>query len=351
MVSMPSPTAPADARAYWTVAAGRGELRSEPLPAPAEGEVLVRALASGVSRGTELLVHRHEVPAEIAPDMQVPHQAGALPGPVKYGYLMVGVVEAGPVGLLGRRVFCLHPHQDRFVVPAGDVVPVPDDVPTARAVLTGTVETAVNALWDAGPRIGDRIAVIGAGMVGLSVALLLHRHPLGRLQVVEAAGHRRGLVSDLGLAAVPPEQAADDCDLVFHTSGSEAGLATALGLLGTEGEVVELSWYGTGRPSVPLGQAFHAKRLSIRSSQVGRVSPARSARRSHTDRLTVALQALADPRFDALLSPAVPFAELPRVMTQIAVGQREVLCQVVDYGAPAAAGASGIPIPLEHSEE
>lgn len=319
------------ATAYWTIAPGRGELRTEEIETPGPHEVLVRTLASGVSRGTELLVHRHEVPAAIAPDMRAPFQAGDLPGPVKYGYLAVGVVEEGPDELRGRRVFCLHPHQDRFVVPSASVVPIPDDVPSFRAVLAGTVETAVNALWDAAPRIGDRAAVVGAGMVGLGVAMLLARHPLGRLQVVEADEQRRALVADMGLAAVAPEDAAGHCDLAFHASATAAGLGTSLGLLGVEGELIELSWYGTTEPPAPLGGPFHSRRLTIRASQVGRIAPARAARRTPSDRLATALEALRDPVFDHLLSPPVPFADLPRVMEEIGEGRRDVLCQLVEY--------------------
>lgn len=320
-----------EARAYWTVAKGSGELRDEALPSPGPHDVLVRTLATGISRGTELLVHRHEVPSEIADAMRAPHQEGDLPGAIKYGYLAVGVVERGPASLEGRRVFCLHPHQTRFVVPAADVVAVPEGIPTRRAVLAGTVETAVNAMWDAAPRLGDRIAVVGAGMIGLSVALLLRRHPLARLEVVEADARRRELVRTLGLDAVAPGDARGDCDLAFHASSSEAGLATALGLLGVEGEVIELSWYGETRPAAPLGGAFHSKRLAIRASQVGRVSPSRAARRTFADRLGVALEALRDPAFDALASAPEPFERLPEVMRELDRGERDALCQIITY--------------------
>lgn len=322
------------ARAYWTVGPGHGEIREEPLPRPSPDEALVRMLCSGVSRGTEVLVHRHDVPEEIRELMRAPFQQGDLPGPVKYGYLAVGVVEEGPPELIGRRVFCLHPHQDRFVVPASAVHPLPDDLPAERAVLAGTVETAVNALWDAGPRIGDRVAVIGGGMVGLCVALLLTRHPLGRLEVVDTDPRRRKRIAALGLTAVAPDHAAGNCDLTFHTSATGPGLALALELLGTEGEVIELSWYGRAEPTVPLGSAFHARRLAIRGSQVGRVSPARAARHDFGMRMAVALDALRDPRFDRLLSPAVAFTELPRVIAELAAGRRDALCQLVTYAQP-----------------
>ena len=318
-------------RAYWTVAPGRGEVRTAELGPPAAGEALVRALASGISRGTELLVHRGGVPEQVAESMRAPFQQGEHPGPVKYGYLSVGVVEQGPDDLVGLRVFCLHPHQDRYVVPAGALVPVPDAVPTERAVLAGAVETAVNALWDAPPMLGDRVAVVGAGMIGASLAALLRRYPLQRLQVVDPDPARLGLGKALAVQVVSPEEAAEGCDLVFHASSTAAGLATGLSLLGVEGEVLELSWYGDTAPTVPLGAQFHSRRLSLRASQVGAVSPSRRARRSTRDRMLLALDALADPAFDALLTGRTAFADLPDTMRRMADGELPGLCQVVTY--------------------
>ena len=320
-----------EATAYWTVAPGRGELRREELgPTPA-GHVRVRALVSGISRGTELLVHRHAVPAAVRERMSCPHQEGGLPGPVKYGYLSVGVVEDGAEEWLGRRVFCLYPHQDRYVVPTSAVTLVPDDVPSERAVLAGTVETALNALWDGPPLLGDRVAVVGCGMVGLAVAALLRRFPLQRLSLVDVDGSRAAVAGEMGLTLLAPREAEGDCDLVYHASASESGLSTALSLLGLEGEVIELSWYGDAEPRVPLGLDFHARRLSIRASQVGRVSPARAARRSHDDRLALALDLLRDPGFDALVAPAVAFGDLPSVLSEMAAGRGTPLCQVIAY--------------------
>lgn len=316
--------------AYWTTGPRRGELRTEPEREPAPGEARVRTLYSGVSRGTETLVHTGGVPAEVADLMRAPFQAGDLPGPVKYGYLSVGVVEAGPVELEGRRVFCLYPHQDRYVVPATALTPVPDDVPSPRAVLTGAVETAVNALWDAAPRLGDRVTVVGAGMIGASVAALLRTFPLERLQLVDVDPARADLARALGVELVTPDAAAQDCDIVIHCSGSESGLARGLELLGDEGELVELSWYGTRTPRVPLGGPFHARRLSLRASQVGVVAAARRARRTTTDRLSLAVRLLADPAFDALLSGPSPFADLPAAVERLAAGD-EGLCHVIAY--------------------
>lgn len=320
-----------EATAYWTVAAGQGELRREQLPEPGTNQVRVRTLFSGISRGTELLVHRHAVPESVRALMRCPFQAGDLPGPVKYGYLSVGVVEAGPPKLLGRRVFCLHPHQDVYVVPVDAVTEVPDDVPAERAVLAGTVETAVNALWDGAPRIGDRVAVIGAGMVGLSVAALLRRFPLGRLQLIDVDPAKAAIADRIGVPLVHADAAAGDCDLVIEASANAGGVATALRLCGDEAEVVELSWFGEARPSLPLGGDFHARRLTLRASQVGRVAPARAARRSTSDRLRLALDLLRDDAFDALLAPPLTFADLPDTLRAMDAGSGTTLCQVISY--------------------
>lgn len=319
------------AHAYWTVGPRQGEIRTESLRSPADGEVLVRTLHSGISRGTELLIHRHQVPPEVAEQMRAPHQEGSLPGPVKYGYLNVGLVEAGPEHLVGRRVFSLYPHQDRYVIDADALTPLPDDLPSARAVLAGTAETAVNAVWDSGVTLGDRVAVVGAGMVGLSLALTLRQLPLHSLQLIDPDPARATVCARLGLDLRTPDTADQDLDVVFHTSAHGDGLATGLRLLGVEGTLVELSWYGTTRPAVPLGLEFHARRLRIIASQVSRVSPTRAARRDVTDRMAVAWKLLRDPAFDALLSPPVDFHSLPHVFTQLDDGGGSALCTLVRY--------------------
>lgn len=319
------------ARAFWLSAPGESEIREVVLPRPGTDDVVVRTLCSGVSRGTESLVFRGGVPPSQASMMRAPFQEGEFPGPVKYGYLNVGEVEHGPAALLGRTVFCLYPHQTRYVVPADAVSPVPDDVPPGRAVLAGTVETAVNALWDAAPRVGDRIAVVGAGMVGCCVAALLARIPGVRVELVDVDPARAAVAEALGAGFASPDQAQGDCDLVFHTSATDAGLARSLELLGDEGEVIELSWYGDRRVSVPLGESFHSRRLVVRGSQVGAVAPARRVRRGFSDRLAVALALLADPRFDSLISAEVRFEDLPQVMPRLAANEPPALCVRVTY--------------------
>ncbi|MER6084899.1 dehydrogenase [Streptomyces sp. NPDC001833] len=320
------------ARAFWLRSPGHGELREVSLAEPGEGEVLVRALYSGVSRGTETLVFRGGVPKSQHAVMRAPFQEGEFPGPVKYGYLSVGEVEQGPDGLIGRTVFCLYPHQTRYVVPVSAVTVVPERVPPARAVLAGTVETAVNALWDAAPLLGDRIAVIGGGMVGCSVAALLARFPGVRLQLVDADPARARTAEALGVDFAAPEDALGECDLVVHASATEQGLGRALELLAPEGTVLDLSWYGDRRIALPLGEAFHSRRLTVRSSQVGTVSPAARAGRTYADRLALALDLLADPALDALITGESTFEELPEVLPRLASGELPALCHRVRYG-------------------
>ncbi|MEV7684307.1 zinc-dependent alcohol dehydrogenase [Streptomyces bungoensis] len=321
------------ARAFWVRSPGYGELRDVTLTAPGEGEVLVRTLYSGVSRGTETLVFRGGVPASQHGVMRAPFQEGDFPGPVKYGYLNVGVVEEGPGELVGRTVFCLYPHQSRYVVPVSAVTVVPERVPAGRAVLAGTVETAVNALWDARPLIGDRIAVVGGGMVGCSVTALLARFPGVRLQLVDADPARAKTAEALGVDFAAPADALGDCDLVVHASATEAGLARSLELLAPEGTVVELSWYGDRRVSLPLGEAFHSRRLTVRSSQVGTVSPAARSGRGYAERMALALDLLADPALDALVTGESVFDELPELLPRLASGEIPALCHRISYPA------------------
>ena len=316
-------------QAFWLRAPGAGEVRAVELPPAAPGDVVVRTLYSGVSRGTETLVFRGGVPPNQAARMRAPFQEGEFPAPVKYGYLNVGVVEQGP--LQGRTVFCLYPHQTRYVVPATAVTVVPDDVPPARAVLAGTVETAVNALWDAAPLVGDRIAVVGGGMVGCCVAALLARFPGVRVELVDVDPGRAAVAAALGVGFALPGDAAGDCDLVVHASATEAGLRRSLELLGDEGEVIELSWYGDRPVTVSLGEAFHSRRLAVRASQVGAVAPARRVRRTYGDRMALALALLADPAFDALVTREVAFADLPAEMPRI-TAEPSALCVRVTYG-------------------
>lgn len=304
------------------------------LPEPEPGQVLVRTLFTGVSRGTETLVFSGRVPDSQYAAMRAPFQEGDFPGPVKYGYLNVGVVEQGPPDLSGRTVFSLFPHQSAFVVPADAVALLPDGVPPRRAVLAGTVETAVNALWDAQPLVGDTVAVVGAGMVGCCVARLLSRIPGTRVTLVDVDPSRAEVATALGVDFASVDEAgrtAADCDLVVHTSATSDGLQLALELLAPDGTVLELSWYGDTEVRVGLGGAFHSRRLRIRASQVGEVAAVRRSRHTRADRLALGLRLLRDPAFDALLTGSSTFEELPQVMSRLADGTLPAICHTIAY--------------------
>ncbi|MEZ4239118.1 MAG: zinc-binding alcohol dehydrogenase [Myxococcota bacterium] len=313
----------------WVVGPRTAEIRPERLRAPGPGEVRVRTTWSGISRGTERLVLEGRVPPSLAQSMRAPHQAGDFPWPVKYGYCNVGVVEAGALPA-GTRVFCLFPHQDRYVVGADQVVALPDDEPSERAVLADNVETAVNAVWDAQVGPGDRVTVVGAGVVGSLVGWICAGIPGVRVVLVDPLPARAEAARALGCAWSPPEGAPGDQDVVFHASATPAGLATALSLAGPEAMVVELSWYGTTPVPAPLGEAFHHRRLQLRSSQVGSLPPARRPRWDYRRRLGLALALLADPAPDVLVDGEVAFEALPVALPEIC-GPAGPLCRRVRY--------------------
>jgi threonine dehydrogenase-like Zn-dependent dehydrogenase len=318
------------ARAFWTVGPGRGELRAETLPPPGAGEALVRTLATGISRGTETLVFAGRVPASQRAAMRCPFQAGEFPFPVKYGYAAVGVVEAGAPALSGRRVFCLHPHQDRFVAPAAMLHPVPDAVPTRRAVLAANMETALNIAWDAAALPGERMLVIGAGVVGLLAAHLLARVPGAALTVIDSDPAKARVAAALGLAFALPADAPAEAELIVHASGAAEGLALALARAAFEARIVEASWFGDRPVPLALGEAFHSRRLRLISSQVGAVAAPMRGRRNHAERLALALALLDDARLDALLDGPTPFDDLPATMARLAA-RPGALCHVVAY--------------------
>jgi 2-desacetyl-2-hydroxyethyl bacteriochlorophyllide A dehydrogenase len=322
------------ANALWITGPFQAELREHELEVPGPDQALVVTTASGISRGTERLVFAGRVPESQWPAMRAPLQYGDFPAPVSYGYAAVGLVKAGPAHLHGRRVFCLHPHHDAFVAPAAMCLPVPDAVPDRRAVLAANMETAVNILWDARPLVGERVLVVGAGVVGLLVSYLLGRMPGLDLHVCDLDASRRELAEGFGAAFCAPEDAPAERDLVIHASASGEGLRLALSRCGFEGRVVEASWFGDRGVELPLGEAFHAKRLALVSTQVGHVAPAMRGRRTHGERLALALSLLADARLDALLGPETAFADLPAALPALLSppsGAHQPLCPVVIY--------------------
>jgi NADPH:quinone reductase-like Zn-dependent oxidoreductase len=326
-------TAKMRGKALWYLSSGRAELREEAVAAPKAGEVQVRALFGAISRGTERLVHAGRVPASEYERMRAPFMGGTFPFPVKYGYATVGRVEQGPPELRGRVVFSLHPHQSLFTLPGDAVILVPEEVPPARAVLAANMETALNAAWDGAPGPADRIAIVGGGLVGLLVAYLCARLPGAEVTVVDVAPARAEFAHAIGARFAGPDAATADCDLVFHASGSAAGLATALRLAGEEASIVEVSWYGSGDIAAPLGEAFHSRRLRIVSSQVGKVAASHRPRWSHRRRLAAALALLRDPMLDRLLAPPLAFEDLPARLPEVFAADSNVICPLIRYPA------------------
>ena len=330
MSALPEP-ADAVARAFWVTAVGQGQIKTEPLQPPSRDQLLVRTLFSGISRGTEALVFNGRVPVSEYQRMRAPFQSGNFPAPVKYGYANVGVVEQGPSEYVEQPVFTLFPHQTRFVVGVNDVHLIPRDVPLPRAVLAANMETALNGIWDGNPQAGTRILVIGAGTVGCLVAWLAAKTPGTSVELADVNPARAGIAGALGVRFVAPADAADDADLVFHASGTADGLNLAIARCGFEATVIELSWYGDGRVAIDLGGAFHARRLTIRSSQVGTVAASQRARYSHRRRMEVAMSLLAHPELDAVITGDSDFEELPAVMARLAAGPGDTLCHRIRY--------------------
>lgn len=322
---------PQQTRAFWVMAPGQGAILDESLPAPAAGDAVVRTRYSGISRGTESLVFAGKVPDAERQRMRAPFQAGDFPGPVKYGYCNVGEVESGPAELTGRLVFSLFPHQTRFVAPASALCVLPDDVPAGRAVLAANMETAVNGVWDAGIQPGDRVAVVGAGTVGCLVAWLAGQIPGTEVCLIDINPARAAVASTLGVRFATPADAPRECDVVMHASGAPRGLELALTLAAFEAAVIEMSWFGSQPVSLPLGEAFHARRLTIRSSQVGHVATSHRARWDHRRRMQLAVSLLRAPVLDVLISGESPFGELPTLMSDLASGRRDALCHRVRY--------------------
>jgi NADPH:quinone reductase-like Zn-dependent oxidoreductase len=319
------------AQALWYVERGRAEMRDERLTPPGPDELRVRAMYGALSRGTEALVLAGRVPSSEFDRMRAPFMGGHFPFPVKYGYSIVGRVEAGPAGFTGRSVFALHPHQSLFNVPADAVVVLPDQIPPRRAVLAANMETALNAVWDGAPGPADRIAVVGAGVVGALAALLCGGLAGAAVTIVDINPERAEIARQFGVNFAKPDAAPADCDLVIHASATASGLATALACAGDEATVLDLSWYGAGDVAVPLGAAFHSRRLRLISSQVGQVAPSRRPRWTRNRRLAAAVALLADDRLDALLAPAVAFGDLPARLPNILGAKSGLLCQLIDY--------------------
>lgn len=312
-------------RALWYTGIGEAEFRREPLCSVPPDGAGVATLWTGVSRGTERLVFQGAVPPEVADRMQAPAQGGSFPFPVKYGYCAVGCIER-----TGEIVFSLQPHQEAFVATREALCLIPPDVPPRRALLAAHMETALNALWDSGAGPGDRVVVVGAGVVGLLVAFLAARMPGAEVVAIDRDGSRQPVVEMLGAGFRRSRDACGEADIVFHASASADGLALALSLAGNEGTIVELSWHPR-EVAVPLGLDFHVRRLRLVSSQVGAVAPSHRPRWNRRRRLAKALELLGDDRLDALITEEIVFDDLPAALPRLLANDAPGLFTAVRY--------------------
>ncbi len=316
--------------ALWITGPKKCVLRQEELSV-GDGLIDVETLYSGISRGTEALVFAGSVPEAEYERMRCPHQAGDFPFPGKYGYAAVGRILSGD--RKGELVFALHPHQDRFALPSGELHALPAGLLPQRAVLAANMETALNIVWDSKAGPGDRVAVIGAGVVGALTAWLVARLPGAQSTLVDINPARRAIAEALGVAFAEPDRAPVDCDVVIHASASAAGLQTALDSAGPQARIVEASWYGDRSVEIALGGRFHSHRLQLISSQVGSIPSDRAARWTYARRLGAALQLLAsDDALDMLISGETPFEALDRDYPTI-LDNPETLCHRIRYEA------------------
>jgi threonine dehydrogenase-like Zn-dependent dehydrogenase len=327
-----SPPPQKTARALYYTAPMQGELRDVVLGSADANTAIVRTEFTALSRGTERLIASGLVPDEEAARMRCPLQEGDFPFPVKYGYCAVGVVEDGPAPWIGQRVFVLHPHQARFSCDIRWLNVVPDFVPPARAALAANMETALNAIWDSGVSAADRVVVVGGGLVGLLITYLAAKMPGTEVTLVDVNPERAMIARHFGAEFAQPPHAPTGADVVFHTSASEAGLATAIAAAGQETKVIELSWYGSRRIAAPLGGLFHAGRVSLVSSQVGTISPGHAARGwTYSSRLQAALRLLADETLDQLITGRVRFDDLPPAIPRLLASDAPGLATLVTY--------------------
>lgn len=295
--------------ALWYVGNRNVASRGVDMPALQKDTARITALYSGLSRGTERLVLHGRVPPSEYQRMRCPHQEGDFPFPVKYGYAMVGTVTDGPKERVGETVFLLHPHQRVLDAPLGALHRVPKEVPPRRAALAANMETALNVIWDAHAAPGDRILIVGGGVLGMLIAGIAVRIPGAHVTVADIDPARAATAAHFGVDFALPEAAPSDQDIVIHTSASAEGLRLSLAAAGTEARIVEASWYGDRTVNVPFGEAFHSRRLQLVSSQVGAVPARRIARWTTARRMAAALDLLRDPHFDTLITAEIDFAD------------------------------------------
>ena len=330
--------------AVWFPAPGMVEIRGEPLPPVGPRDARVKAIVSGLSAGSELLVYRGLAPNDIPPDL--PTIEGGFDLPIKFGYASVGrVVQVGEeVDALAADdlVFVHHPHQTEYVVPADVPIRLPDDMPVAHGVLTANLETAVTVVLDAHPRLEEAVLVVGQGIVGLLVTMLLKRagaRPIiavdlhdGRRRVAIRAGADEALSpGDELVSQVLELTAGRGVDVAIEVSGSPRALQSCVDSAAFGGRIVVASWYGTREVSVGLGGAFHRRRLTVASSQVSTLDAALSPRWSRERRADLVRDLLMQLPISELLSHRFPFAEAAAAYELLDTKPEECLQVVLDY--------------------
>jgi len=303
-------------------------LRSE--PEIQKNQCLLQSKYSLISVGTERTVSMGKVPVDLHDSMAVPYMKGAFSFPVKYGYSLVGKVLKGPSEWMGRNVHLMHPHQDYCYSNLSDLFILPPTIPLKRATLISNMETAVNAIWDSQVSIGDRVVVVGFGLIGSLVALIVRQIPGVEVQVVEIDKSRQQVARSLGFGV------SDSCkknhfDMAFHASGSATGLQNAIDAVGLEGPIIELSWYGNRKVDISLGTTFHSLRKQLISSQVSFIPSTKQSGWDFKRRKKTVLNLLHNPVFDHLLDTEVPFKESPSVFEKIRNNDWEPLTCVVKY--------------------
>lgn len=332
-----------NSRALWFTAPGKAALLPEsgvsPVVSPVGTPVAtdetdafctIRTLYSAISEGTERLVLAGKVPPDLHQSMKVPYMGGDFSFPVKYGYSLAGIVEDGPANLIGAPVHLLHPHQDICRVRTADVFRIPEDVPPRRAVLASNMETAVTAIWDARPAVGERILIVGFGSVGALTAQILRSMPGVDLYIAELDDTRNRAARALGFRTGRPD-GNEKFDLAFHTSGSASGLQESIDSVGPEGRIIDVSWYGSAETPLRLGGTFHSQRKTIIASQVSHLPAFQTPRWDRVRRKQLVFSLLRDPAFDFLQNREIPFNQLPEFFNNSPPGERAV-APFVSYG-------------------
>lgn len=326
-------------QSLWFTGVRQQEIRSEPLPTPGPGQLGVTTLLSAISAGTELLLYRGQMPAEMSADASIEALSGTLAFPLKYGYSAVGLVtslgDRVDAAWLGQRVFAFNPHETGFVISAENAISISEHIESDAAVLLPNMETALSFAMDGAPIIGERVLVLGQGIVGLLTTHLLAQMPLASLTAVDKLAIRRNIALEIGATqtfGIDQPLESDSYDLVYELSGNPAALNTAIDAVAFGGRIVVGSWYGTKRASLDLGGAFHRKHVQIISSQVSTLAPRWQGRWTKARRMQTALQLLPGVNLNLLITQRTPFDSVLDAYRLLDTQPNSHLQTVLTYG-------------------